>query len=286
MSPEAVLGRMIPAVETLLTAVVAQAVAAGEGSTLYDLEAMTQAVLPQLGQVVLRELAVAQGHPGGTRLVGPTRACGCGGEQAYHDQARPLVMQSSVGAIRLERLGLGQAGRMSRYLQEQCAWLMALLPGRLGQQTLARFGWPAVAASEVRAKGEALGAELGAAEQRRLAVVQAAALPTGQVAPRQPAQGGRLYAASDGLRSCTTAPPRSPARTRCKAAAAVRGLLVRPGAARPQRRDGLVLANRAALRPGAPALHPARPEHAGGDPQLRLCGRRPGGCDGSKRARV
>ena len=232
------------------------------------------------------------------------------GEQAYHDQARPLVVQSSVGALRLERrayyrcpackasgyplderLGPAQAERMSRYLQETpargCpAWQMALLPGRLGQQILARFGWPAVAASEVRAKGEALGAELGAAEQRRLAVVQAAALPTWQVAPRQPAQGGRLYAASDGLRSCTTAPPRSPARTRCKAAAAVRGLLVRPGAARPQRRDGLVLANRAALRPGAPALHPARPEHAGGDPQLRLCGRRPGGCDGSKRARV
>ena len=119
------------------------------------------------------------------------------GEQAYHDQARPLVVQSSVGALRLERrayyrcpackasgyplderLGPAQAERMSRYLQETpargCpAWQMALLPGRLGQQILARFGWPAVAASEVRAKGEALGAELGAAEQRRLAVVMA-----------------------------------------------------------------------------------------------------------------
>ena len=29
---------------------------------------------------------------------------------------------------------------MSRSRHEQCAWLLALLPGRLGQQTLARFG--------------------------------------------------------------------------------------------------------------------------------------------------
>ncbi len=134
------------------------------------------------------------------------------------------MVQTSVGDIRLEQrayyrcaacratsypldehLGLGQAGRMSRYLQEQCAWLLALLPGRLGQQTLARFGWPAVAASEVRAKGEALGAELDAREQARLAALQAAvAVPTSHVACRQPAQGSRLYAAPDGLRSCTT----------------------------------------------------------------------------------
>ena len=91
--------------------------------------------------------------------MGPTRPCGCGQEQTYHDQARRLVVQTSVGDSRLEQrayyrcaacratsypldeqLGLGQAGRMSRSLQEQCAWLLALLPGRLGQQTLARFG--------------------------------------------------------------------------------------------------------------------------------------------------
>jgi hypothetical protein len=103
-----------------------------------------------------------------------------------------------------EQLGLGVAGRMSRYLQEQCAWLLALLPGRLGRQTLVRFGWPAVSASQVREKGEALGAELDAAEQQRLAVLQAAAaLPQSHVAIRQPAQGSRLYAAPDGLRYCT-----------------------------------------------------------------------------------
>jgi len=54
------------------------------------------------------------------------------------------------------RLGLGQAGRMSRYLQETPAggypaWLLVLPPGKVGQQTLVRFGWPAVSASEVRA---------------------------------------------------------------------------------------------------------------------------------------
>jgi hypothetical protein len=134
------------------------------------------------------------------------------------------VVQTSVGALQLEqrayyrcavchassypldeRLGLGRAGRMSRYLQEQCAWLLALLPGKLGQQTLVRFGWPPVSASEVRAKGEALGAELDAREQQRVAALQAAAASTEQqVALRQPAQGSRLYAAPDALKYCTT----------------------------------------------------------------------------------
>lgn len=220
MSPEAVLSRMLPAVETLLKAVVERALTPGAPPALYELEALTQAVLPQVGQVLLQGLASAQG----SGLVGPSRSCGCGGQQTYHDQARRLVVQTSVGAIEFERrayyrcaacraasspldeqLGLGQAGRMSRYLQEQCAWLLALLPGRLGQQTLARFGWPAVAASEVRAKGEALGAELDEVEQRRVAALQlASARPTGQVAARRPAQGSRLYAAPDGLRYCTT----------------------------------------------------------------------------------
>ncbi len=95
---------------------------------------------------------------------------------------------------------------MSRYLQEQCGWLLALLPGRLGQETLRRFGWPAVSASEVRAKGEALGAEMEGREEQRVTALRAAASqPTGSVAIRQPAQGSRLYAAPDGLRYCTTA---------------------------------------------------------------------------------
>lgn len=221
MTVEAILSRMLPVVETLLKAVVERAVAAGTAPTLYDLEALTQGVLPRIGQVVLQEVTVAQG----SGLLGPARACGCGQEQIYHDQARRLVVQTSVGAIRLEQrayyrcpdcrassypldeqLGLGQAGRMSRYLQEQCAWLLALLPGKEGRQTLARFGWPPVSASEVRAKGEALGAEMDEREQRRVAaLLSAAAHPTRQgAAIRQPAQGSRLYAAPDGLKYCTT----------------------------------------------------------------------------------
>jgi hypothetical protein len=220
-SEAAVLSRILPIVTSLLEAAVAQAVAPDRQPTLYDLEALTQAVLPQIGQVVLQELTRAQG----SGLVGPRRPCGCGAAQTYHDQARRLVVQTSVGAVQLEqrayyrcatchatsypldeRLGLGQAGRMSRYLQEQCAWLLALLPGKLGQQTLVRFGWPPVSASEVRAKGEALGAELDAREQGRVAALQAVAAhaTAQQLALRQPAQGSRLYAAPDALKYCTT----------------------------------------------------------------------------------
>src|SRR5450755_251339 len=215
------LSGILPAVTSVLEAVVARAGVPGTSPTLYDLEALTQAVLPQIGQVVLQELTLAQG----SGLLGPSRPCVCGAEQTYHDQARRLVVQTSVGAVHLaqrayyrcavchassypldERLGLGQAGRMSRSLQEQCAWLLALLPGKVGQQTLVRFGWPAVSASEVRAKGEALGAEMDGREQRRVAALQAAAAaPTDQQVPlRQPAQGSRLYAAPDALKYCTT----------------------------------------------------------------------------------
>jgi hypothetical protein len=221
MTPEVALKHMLPAVETLLKTVVAQALAAETPPTMYDLEALTQRVLPKIGQVVLQELVQAQG----SGVVGPTRPCACGAQQHYRDQGRRVVVQTSVGDIRLEqrafyrctvcpatsypldeRLGLGQAGRMSRYLQEQCAWLLALLPGRVGQQTLARFGWPAVAPSQVVAKGEALGAEMDALEQQRLAALQeAAAQPLSTIVPRQPAEGPRLYAAPDALRYCTTA---------------------------------------------------------------------------------
>jgi hypothetical protein len=220
MTPEVVLKNMLPAVETVLKAVVAQALTTERPPTLYELEALTQHVLPQIGQVVLQELTRAQG----SGLVGPTRPCACGAEQHYRDQGRTVVVQTSVGDIRLERrafyhcgacpatsyplderLGLGQAGRMSRYLQEQCAWLLALLPGRLGRQTLLRFGWPAVPASQVVAKGEALGAEMDAREAQRLAALQAAdAEPDGVLVPRQPAKSARLYAAPDALRYCTT----------------------------------------------------------------------------------
>jgi hypothetical protein len=167
--------------------------------------AQTQAALPRIGQAILQGAVEGQG----SGVEGPLRPCPCGQEQGYHDQARPLTVQTSVGDIRLnqrayyhcracgangypldERLGLGHAGRMSRYLQEQCGWLLALLPARVAQQTLHRFGWPAVSASLIREHGEALGAELELHEQEAQAVARAAAAasPAHQLPPRQPAK--------------------------------------------------------------------------------------------------
>ena len=96
---------------------------------------------------------------------------------------------------------------MSRSLQERCGWLFALLPARLARQTLERFGWPVIAASQVREHGEALGAELEQREQqhRAQARVVAAGPPAGQEPARQPPTSDRLSAAPDGVMSCTTA---------------------------------------------------------------------------------
>ena len=183
MNTESMLARILPAIEEVIKAVVSQVVESSASVTLYDLEEQTQAALPRIGQVLLQGFVTAQG----AGVVGPTRTCPCGAEQHYHDQARRLSVQTSVGPIRLERraayqcsactatsypleeqLGLGQAGRMSRYLQEQCGWLLAVLPARVAQQTLVRFGWPAVAASQIREHGEALGAELEQEVQAQL----------------------------------------------------------------------------------------------------------------------
>jgi hypothetical protein len=221
MNTETVLGHILPAVQTILKEVVSQAMAAEASSTLYDLEAQTQAALPRIGQAVLQGLVKGQG----SGIEGPERRCPCGQSQRYHDRARPVTLQTSVGDIRLSerayshcptcganhypldaRLGLGQAGRMSRYLQEQCGWLLALLPARMAQQTLVRFGWPPVAVSQIRAHGEALGAELEQETQERLALArQEAAGEASKPAPlRQAACGERLYAAPDGVMYCTT----------------------------------------------------------------------------------
>jgi hypothetical protein len=187
MNTETVLARILPAVEQILKAVVSQLAQQPYPPTLYDLEEQTQAVLPQIGQVLLQGIVTGQG----AGVVGPERPCACGEQQSYHDQARSLTVQTSVGTIRLaqrafyhcptcqaksypvdEQLGLRQAGRMSRCLQEQCGWLLALLPARVAQQTLVRFGWPAVAVSQVREHGAALGAELEQTIQQRLTVTQ------------------------------------------------------------------------------------------------------------------
>jgi len=221
MNTETVLGHILPVIQAILKDVVDQMSTTSAAPTLYDLEAQTQAALPRIGQAILQGAVEGQG----SGVEGPLRSCPCGQEQGYHDQARPLTVQTSVGDIRLkqrayyhcracgangypldERLGLGHAGRMSRYLQEQCGWLLALLPARVAQQTLHRFGWPAISASLIREHGEALGAELEQQEQEAQAVAraEAATTPAHQLPPRQAAQSQRLYAAPDGVMYCTT----------------------------------------------------------------------------------
>jgi hypothetical protein len=221
MNTESVLASILPAVEQMIKAVVNQ-VAQQTTPTLYELEEQTHIALPQIGQGLLQGLVSGQG----AGMVGPERPCACGERQRYHDQARRLSVQTSVGTLRLtqrayyqcldcsatsypldEQLGLGRAGRMSRYFQEQCGWLLALLPARVAQQTLLRFDWPAVAASQIREHGEALGAEVEQQEQQRLAVArqEAALEPSRQRSVRQVPCGERLYAAPDGVMYCTTA---------------------------------------------------------------------------------
>jgi hypothetical protein len=216
MNTETVLARIVAGVTELLKQVVSQAESREAPPTLYDLEAQTQAVLAQVGQVILQALVTGQG----AGVVGPERPCAWGGRQRSHDQTRELRVQTSVGILSLtqravyqcpscrassypldEQLELGQAGRMSRYWQEQCGWLLALLPARVAQQTLVRFGWPAVAASQIRKHGEALFAELEGATQERLAVArqEAAEESARQTPVRQVATGERLSAAPDGV---------------------------------------------------------------------------------------
>jgi hypothetical protein len=221
MNTEIVLTRIVAKGTEILKTVVNQTEASATPPTLYDLEERTQAALPQIGQVLLQEVVSGQG----AGVVGPERPCACGEQQRYHDQSRRLSVQTSVGIIWLaqragyhcptcrvtsypldEQLGVRQAGRMSRYLQKPCGWLLALLPGRLAQQTLSRFGWPAVSASQIREHGEALGAELEQEFQTRLALAlpETVQAPVAPLPVRHPPQGERLYAAPDGVMYCTT----------------------------------------------------------------------------------
>ena len=77
MNTETVLARILPAIEELIKEVVSQVVGSSTPATLYDLEERTQAVLPQIGQVLLQGLVTAQG----AGVVGPTRPCPCGADQ-------------------------------------------------------------------------------------------------------------------------------------------------------------------------------------------------------------
>jgi len=173
MNTEAVLGAIVPAVTAILKALVEATAEGAAAPSLSDLEAQTHRALPQIGQVVLQALVEGQG----AGLAGPRRACDCGGQQTYHDQNRPLTVDTSVGVLRLrarasyqcaacrarsypvdEQLGLRRAGRMRRSQQEQVGWLLDLLPVQRARAALLRFAWPVVSASRVREQGEALAA--------------------------------------------------------------------------------------------------------------------------------
>jgi hypothetical protein len=216
MNTETVLGQILPGVEALIKGLVTEIGETETAPRLYALEEGVQALLPRLGQLLLQGLVSAQG----SGATGPERRCACGGQQQYRDQARPLRLQTSVGVVRVarrawyrcgacgahsypldERLGLKGAGRMSRYLQEQVAWLYSLLPAGPVQATVGRFGWPQVGLSQIREHAEALGAELEAREQAQQVVArQEAARPAAQHRPpRQSARGDRLYAGPDGV---------------------------------------------------------------------------------------
>jgi hypothetical protein len=225
MNTEAVLAQILPGIESIIKAVVEGLADAAEPPTLYELEKQVQAVLPAIGQIMVQALVTGQG----SGAVGPSRGCSCGGEQRYHDRARRLRVQTSLGEVQVaarayyrcrqcgacsypldEQLGLKEAGRMSRYLQEQVAWLYSLLSAHLVQQTLGRFGWPALCVSQIREHAQALGAELEQREQAHLQTARQEALrpPAQQRAPRQPVAGGRVYTAPDGVMYCT--PTRDP----------------------------------------------------------------------------
>jgi hypothetical protein len=221
MNTETVLASIVASVTAILKETLNRAGDDMKQPTLYTLEEQTHAALLRIGQVIVQGLVNGQG----SGLVGPVRPCICGAQQTYHDQAHPLQVLTSLGKVCLEQrawyqcascgatsyplddqLGLAPKGRMSRYLQEQCGWLLAVLPARLAHQALARFGWPVVAASQVREHGEALGAELETYLQDRLADAQreAGEPPATLPLPRQPPSAERLYAAPDGVMYCTT----------------------------------------------------------------------------------
>jgi hypothetical protein len=282
MHTETVLAQILAGVEPIIKAVVDEVDADGRGespATLYGLEERVQAILPQIGQLVLQALVDGQG----SGAEGPERSCGCGGAQRYHDQARPLTMQTSLGPIALRRrayyrcgqcgatsypldarLGLKRAGRMSRYLQEQVGWLYGLLPAGTVQQTLARFGWPPLCVSQIREHAEALGTEMEQREQAQLQVArqEAQQVPAEQGAPRQPVPGSRLYAAPDGVMYCTTGRDQETGSLQwreLKVAAVYAGVLPEPGV--PQEPPDPDVAPSGVRERIASWLHQQDPEH-------------------------
>ena len=188
-------------------------------ATLYLIEAAAHRIMEQVGHEFAQGVVTAKG----SGLEGPTHSCACGGKATYVDQNHPLTYQTSVGHLRSAQraryhcadcgaasypldhdLDVGHSGRMSRYLQERCAWLASKMPMEEASQTLEKFHWPAASASQVQRHAEDLGHEVDQRlEQRCQEIAQeelAHPLPT-PVA--RPPTHDREYAGIDGFMYCT-----------------------------------------------------------------------------------
>jgi len=218
MDIEQLIAQVLPEIATILRSEVQMLT---EPHTWYQNETQTHAIMQRVGHLVAQALAEQEG----SGVEGPSRACAqCGSEQVYHDQHHPLTLLTSVGPIRWshrasyrcpachsssypldERLGLRQAGRTSRYLQELMGWLLAEEPMGAACETMQKFLGLHVPVSQMRRVGEALGTELDVVQGQR--VEQVTQETQGLSAPtpvRQPPAAGRIYGAPDGWMYCTT----------------------------------------------------------------------------------
>ncbi|GAC1669152.1 MAG: hypothetical protein NVS9B9_28580 [Ktedonobacteraceae bacterium] len=186
--------------------------------TFYALEKQTQSLLPLIGNVILQVLTDSQG----IGLRGPAKRCDCGNLQIYHDSDRSMYLQTSVGEIVLqkrayyhcqscgsrsfpldEQLALNSSGQMSRYLQEQIAWLFAQLPASRVREALPRFGWPLLSETQIREKAQSLGKEIDCVITKEISKVEANGSWPVPLREEPDPQTERLYAAPDGWMYCT-----------------------------------------------------------------------------------
>ena len=116
MNTETVLARILPAVAQIIKAVVSQLAQQPSPPTLSELEEQTQAVLPETLAGFLQGVVSGQG----AGMVGPEHPCVCGEQQRYHDQARELTIQTSVGTIHrsLRAPYRKRAGKLPRFIRE------------------------------------------------------------------------------------------------------------------------------------------------------------------------
>ena len=189
--------------------------------TFYELEEETQALLPLIGNVVLQGLTDAQAKEHQKTV----QRCECGNLQVYHISNRSLYLTCSVGDILLKKrayylckacgrrsfplddqLALNSEGTMSRYLQEQVAWLFAQIPASRVKEGLPRFGWPEISETQIREKAKALGREIDETLTKKISEVEGVSawpIPCVPIRLIPNPQTKRLYTGPDGWMFCT-----------------------------------------------------------------------------------